>query len=86
MKANELVKKLGWNTAKEALTMACDKLKHVNYKNHAVLISDLKRLVESHELVESIGGLEFAKNFIKITGSTIDSTLEKAITDVESCQ
>ena len=46
-----------------------------------VLISDLKRLVKSHELVESFGGLDELKHR-KLTTYSI----EQAIADVESCQ
>ena len=64
-------------------------------------VKDLKRLVESHELVESFGGLEMAKESLKNlpseyqsytmtrddTGATTQSfKLKQAIFDVESCQ
>ena len=88
MKANKFVEKFGGDAAKEALTLACDKLEHVNYENHAVLISDLKRIVESHELVESCGGLQSVGE--KLTHGMYESRavierLKQAITDVESC-
>ena len=62
---------------------------------------DLKRIVESHELVESFGGLKMAKESLKNlpseyqsytmtrddTGATTQSfKLYQAIADVESCQ
>lgn len=99
MKANEFVRKFGWNEAKEALkrviwceTAYCSMLGHGCFKSNSdccVDINDLKRLVESHELIksiESIGGLDFAIKFIKSTGSTANGFLEQAIADVESCQ
>ena len=51
----------------------------------------LKRIVESHELVEKVGGLENAKTFDKdcmycITHLTDLDSLNQAIADVESCQ
>ena len=64
-------------------------------------VKDLKRLVESHELVESFGGLKMAKESLKNlpseyqsytmtrddTGATTQSfKLKQAIADVESCQ
>jgi len=102
MKANKFVEKFGWDAAKEALTLACDKLEHVNYENHAVLISDLKRLVESHELVEIYtrrfnGDAEWffvseycKKNrispFFSENYNKASGIYKQAILDVESCQ
>jgi len=50
----------------------------------------LKRLVESHEMVESYGGLENAKGKLEYfdwipSGSWNHALLSKAIADVESC-
>ena len=50
---------------------------------------DLKRLVESHELVESYGGLESAKKFVgseyrKLSQPKTYNRLCEAISDVES--
>lgn len=59
-----------------------------------VCIHDLKRLVESHELVESYGGLDKAKKklsteqsepYYNYSQQLVDS-LKQAIADVESCQ
>lgn len=56
------------------------------------VINDLKRLVESHELVESYGGLASSKllvnypNFLNDEDvMTANNRLNKAIADVESC-
>ena len=48
----------------------------------------LKRLVESHELVEKHGGLENAKDeyFSCVQNNEPASYVAKAIADVESCQ
>jgi hypothetical protein len=94
MKANEFIKKFGWNAARTCiLNCACpdDRL----LMRHGDLISDqdfddLKRLVESYELVERFGGLEKAKE-MKIGEFPLGwvmntSRLEQAIADVESCQ
>ena len=97
MKPNEFVRKFGWEESKEALNHVawcegsyCTKIKHGCIKNNhdcCVDVSDLKRLVESHELVESYGSINQAKQAI-IDGNNhcmfID--LEQAIADVESCQ
>ena len=55
---------------------------------------DLKRLVESHELVELTGGLEMAKSVLDIEinakhyeyDASKVTQLSKAIAGVESCQ
>ena len=100
MKANEFVKKFGWDRAKRevaligTIAMMCG---DNDFNN------DLKRLVESHELVEKVGGLLSAK--ANINEMVVDSgsgyvsdgaklydydfsfgSLRKAIADVESCQ
>lgn len=52
----------------------------------AVKISDLKRLVASHELVESKGGLDATKHIVKSQHNLYtDMRLVQAIADVESC-
>lgn len=59
-----------------------------------ILIDDLKRLVESHDLVESLGGLEKAKELLVEVANRDHRyaqyfekpALEKAIADVEACQ
>ena len=79
MKANEFVKNFGWDRAKREVdmigtiaAMCCED----DFNN------DLKRLVESHELVEKVGGLDIAKHWVNI-GNYED--IQKAIADVESC-
>lgn len=74
-----------WNIEDECLGTAgsFSSLLCENNDNY-VLIWDLKRIVNSWDLVNSIGGLKFAKDFIKRTGSTMDNTLENAIRDIES--
>ena len=57
MKSNVFVKKYGWEYAKHILTDDAPLVMDLNY-------TDLKRLVESHELVESYGGLEQCKNLL----------------------
>ena len=49
---------------------------------------DLKRLIESHELVESYGGLENAKDeyFSCVQNNEPASYIAKAILEVESCK
>ena len=92
MKANEYIKKYGTDCAKEIL----------KYNQDLVDVSffiDLKRLVESRELVESRGGLGAAKHelillqkrlhnsfgYESIVASEKIENLKQAIADVESC-
>jgi len=95
MEANEFIKKYGFDKAKDILDSikieisfdgrVCDPC-FITEEGEYVSCSELQPFVKSYELVDSIGGLQFAKNFIKQTGSTVDNMLERAIADVESCQ
>lgn len=100
MQANEFVKEHGWDKAKELLAKAngCASIKSMG---HHFLYSDLERLVESWELVESLGGLVKAKTNLssveynlsksvwfgedKLEKENFASRLRQAIADVESC-
>ena len=98
MKAIEFVKKFGWEEAKIICNGVFTGV--VCYKWVELNIDDLKRLVESHELVASRGGLCAAKHdlitlqkhlnntfgWAKITTSEKIDRLKQAIADVESCQ
>ena len=69
-------------------------------RSSLVNVADLKRLVESYELVESRGGLDAAKHelillqkhlnntfgYVTIITSEKIENLKQAIADVESCQ
>ncbi|UNT61068.1 hypothetical protein [Acinetobacter towneri] len=101
MKANEFVKKFGVNKAKALLSTqgktianlkseyAAEQLKE--YQGYIVsddLMSlvELKRLVESHELVEKFGGLAEAKKIANNPLAIFNTMpLKQAIADVESC-
>lgn len=78
MKANEFFKKVGIEAVKSYI---------VAYEDH--LTDELKRLVESHELVEKWQGLEASKikvNLLRYFGfHTQADQLQQAIADVESC-
>lgn len=106
MKANEFVKKFGWDESvcliKRFPEWADGYCKlddeFLNYSDaqdgytlsdceHCVEYRDLKHLVDSHELVESFGGINNAKRFYDENLKCDDSeVLRKAIADVESCQ
>lgn len=83
MKANEFFKKVGIEAVKSYI---------VAYDDH--LTDELKHLVESHELVEKLGGIKNAKRklsteqsepYYNYSRQLVDS-LKQAIADVESCQ
>ncbi|TCB14511.1 hypothetical protein [Acinetobacter sp. ANC 5045] len=83
MKANEFFKAMGINAVKQFLENDNIRTKETH--------DDLKRLVESHELVESQGGYESTKKELQrqsilrwINPET--ERLRVAIADVESCQ
>lgn len=112
MKASEFIKKFGWDEAKEAIknvawceTAYCLMLKHGCFKSNSdccVDIKDLKRLVESHEIVESYTSRfnsdaewfyvsEYCKKnrispFFSENYDKASNIYKKAIADVESCQ
>lgn len=92
MKANEFVKLRGISYCKNLLIKAdgCAAIQ-AREDNSRVSVDDLKRLVESYELVEKLGGLESAKKELQrqsilrwINPET--ERLRVAIADVESCQ
>lgn len=98
MKANEFVKKFGWDLVKRDI--AClesgfitksDFMEHYGFE----ILDDLKRLVESWELVESYGGIDSLNDLfivhgmsharvMKVGGLTYADAMQ-AIADVESC-
>lgn len=87
MKANEFVKKSGWDYA-IALVNASN---ICGIDKSIVDIEELKRLIESHELVESFGSVSQAKFWVDMMDGSdsmqkrIDR-VKQAIADVESCQ
>ena len=112
MKANEFVKKFGWGEARKIVdghkfafhpSFKHWSIKHNDYylveRDYTVAIADLKRLVESWELVEEFGDdISYLKSHLSkcptvITHFYLESwnqtftreRLEKAIADVESC-
>ena len=98
MKANEFVKKFGWEESKKHLLEVREAVNQTPYKHSAEDFSnDLKRLIESHDLVLLFDDLDCAKAWIndlcedwpyQVKGSDnkfFKWQLEQAITDVESC-
>lgn len=76
VKANEFVRVFGLDITKIAINECPPE-----YDLDTV---ELKRLVESHELVESWGGLDDAKFALQLV--RYPERLNQAILDVESCQ
>ena len=89
MKANEFVKKFGLKLAQRDIA-ALDSgfIKREDFLEHYGfdILADLKRLVESHELVESWGGLDLARKVAHKNCFEFNAPLLKAIANVESCQ
>lgn len=114
MKANEFVKKFGLDAFRLSVGFVSTRKYLVVYEDeidftdeikpsHGECVFDsleVKRLVESHELVKSRGGLDAAKHelillqkhlnntfgYVTIITSEKIENLKQAIADVESCQ
>lgn len=101
MNANEFVKKYGLELSREIVSKQPKWASNVRVSEiigtweytEKVLpsfsIVELKRLVESHDLVEKVGGMDKAKMLLRmrIAAELYESAdeIEKAIADVESC-
>ena len=80
MKANEFFKAMGINAVMQFLENDNIRTKEMH--------DDLKRLVESHELVKEHGNLERARIYAEsmYTAPEVVERMKQAIADVESCQ
>ena len=88
MRANEYVKLVGWEYAKLNAS-SCSHQYYFLHNGYAeVCVSELKRLVESHELIEQYNGLFEAKELIRVSPKLTSELrgLAAAIADVESCK
>jgi hypothetical protein len=107
VKANEFIKKFGLDSFKAAMLcpqfkrynyaiLYSDEVDFSNefiekHTDYMFKTSEIKRIVESHELVKCYGGYDLAKNVMQITPlrkSSYDliEKLKQAIADVESCK
>ena len=102
MKANEFVKKFGWSSLKIAVTLPpfyrykyvifySDEIDFKNefiekHKEYMFETQEVKRLVESHELVARYGTADEAKEYLPMLRMDSYDELKQAILDVESCQ
>ena len=92
MEASEFVKIFGWEESKVLVNAQSLTMRQIALST-TVDTKELTRLVESHELVEKVGGLSMAKDFYENfecvhVGLDLVScrSLGKAILDVESCK
>ena len=103
MKANEFVKSFGWSSLEIAKTLPkfnrykyvifyADEIDfsnefHAGRKSYMFEVIEVKRLVESHELVKEHGSLGRAKEYADsaYTAPEVAERLHAAIADVESC-
>ena len=99
MKANEFVKKFGWLRAKQILKYSDDSHRYFiadgisttysKYGDGFYSLADLKRLVESHELIrKDFESVEMAEYEYTVSASYNESywvRVKQAIADVESC-
>ena len=90
MKANEFVKKFGWEESKALVNAQSWTMRQIALST-TVDTKELTRLVESHELVEEYGGLAKAKERVSreegLPNPNVFYVLvvSSAIDDVESC-
>lgn len=91
MKANEFIKKFGW--AHTVWLLEDNDLDFIDVHSsidgsYRVAVSELKRLIESHEIVFEHGSIERAELYANssYTAPEVSERLFQAISDVESCQ
>lgn len=82
MKANEFVKKFGWEESKALVNAQSWTMRQIALST-TVDTNELTRLVESHELVAKFGDLPEERKYVD---DKILPELSRAILDVESCQ
>lgn len=89
MKANKFIKDFGINEAKQIL----EDLSFNEWRKDKVYFDEILRLIESHELIDRVGGIDRAKeiyqNFecIHIDLDLISCrSIGKAMSNMESCQ
>ena len=87
MKANEFVKNFGVERAKQIVN-ADHSVHALVFATTKVSLLDLKRLIESHELVKACGGIEAVNQHLK-EGNVFrfeeKPLMRQTIADVESC-
>ena len=89
MKANEFVKKHGLDEVKKILQCAPDFALSILDDGDETDLCDLKRLIDSHEIVDQYGGLVVIKECVDKTIFPLSdriARMKQAISDVEACQ
>lgn len=95
MKATEFVKENGIEAAKDFLDLPSYSIDQLLMLQSGLNCKDLKRLVESHELINRFRGIDKAKRELKLIeeGSILRcctaitaEMLRQGIADVEACQ
>ena len=85
MRANEFVKKRGWG---EAISLI-DASKICGIDKSIVDIEELKRLVESHDYIECLGGYQFVKDNLPsgyFGDGDYKDLIQKCLEDMEICK
>lgn len=105
MKANEFVRRFGLSSLEIAKTLPkfnrykyvifyADEIDfsnelHAGRKSYMFEVAEVKRLVESHELVEKCGGVDKVKQYLK-DGNVFrfeeKPLMKQAVADVEACK
>ena len=91
MKANEFVKKFGWDESKRHFNDIREAANQVSHKHSLEEFSeDLGRLLDSRKLVLFYGGISNAKEILRLSALSGYSPsslrgIADAIADVESC-
>ncbi|MBF7687058.1 hypothetical protein [Acinetobacter rathckeae] len=98
MKANEYIKKYGIDEARKFLEVPSYSIDQLMMLKSGVDVREIERLVESHDLLDEIDGIDGARDRIYIceiddcTSFSLGgyvyeiSQVKQAIADVESCQ
>lgn len=87
MKEIEFVKRFGWGDAREYL----DGAKFWEIDRTPIIIDtvELKRIIESHDYIESLGGYQFVKDnlpFGYFGDGDYKDLIQKCLEGVESCK
>lgn len=98
MKANEFIKKYGIEEARKFLELSSYSIDQLMMLRSGLYTKELDRLIESHDLLDEIDGVDGAKYLVYICeiddcmlfslcGYVYEvSRIKQAIADVESCQ
>ena len=82
MKANEFVKKFGLDEAVNLISVTTDD----RFEGFEL---ELKRIIESHDYIESLGGYQFVKEnlpFGYFGDGDYKDLIQKCLEDLESCK